>query len=200
MQASSSSRQRDREFRLHGRSAGSPTKNGQIPSGQRRQFLREYISWLRPYRGRIAAIFTFALLGAALDLLWPLLIKFLVDALSSRTLDWPRIFHQLNILGAGILVLIFVKELIDTYRGYRLAALNAQVVLRLRRRLFDHIIHLPIGVVTDMKAGGVVSRLSGDADLVSGLVQSAIISPAVAAMRIALTLLILIVFSWRLAI
>ncbi|HEY1629327.1 MAG TPA: ABC transporter ATP-binding protein [Tepidisphaeraceae bacterium] len=202
MQAPTSSRQRDREFRLHGPAAGSTNnpKNGQLPSGQRRKFLGDYIDWLRPYAGRLAIIFLLALFVATLDLVWPLLIKFLVDALSSRNPDWPGIFHQLNLLGAGIVLLIVAKEVIDTFRGYRLAVLNAQVVLKLRRRLFDHIIHLPIGVVSDMKSGGVVSRLSGDAELVSGLVQSAIISPGVAGVRIILTLSILMAVSWRLAI
>ncbi|HMB96077.1 MAG TPA: ABC transporter ATP-binding protein, partial [Tepidisphaeraceae bacterium] len=145
-------------------------------------------------------MFGLALLGAALDLLWPLLIKRLVDSLGSRSVDWSVTFHQLNVYGFGIFGLLLLKEAIDTFRGYRMAVLNSQVVLRLRRRLFDHIIHLPIGVVTDMKAGGVVSRLSGDADLVSGLVQSAIISPGVAGLRVLLTLIILLALSWQLAI
>ena len=51
-----------------------------------------------------------------------------------------------------------------------------------------------------MKSGGIVSRLSGDVDSVSGLVQMALIGPAVAAIRIVLTVGILFALSWRLAV
>jgi ATP-binding cassette subfamily B protein/subfamily B ATP-binding cassette protein MsbA len=50
-----------------------------------------------------------------------------------------------------------------------------------------------------MKAGGITSRLSGDIDSVSGLVQMAIISPGVALIRVLLTCIILLFLSWRLA-
>src|SRR5439155_7128840 len=51
-----------------------------------------------------------------------------------------------------------------------------------------------------MKAGGITSRLSGDVDSISGLVQMAIISPAVAFIRVALTIAIFFYLSWKLAV
>ena len=51
-----------------------------------------------------------------------------------------------------------------------------------------------------MKSGGIVSRLSGDVDNVSGLVQMALISPGVAIIRVVLTVAILLFLSWRLAV
>ena len=50
-----------------------------------------------------------------------------------------------------------------------------------------------------MKAGGITSRLSGDIDSVGGLVQMAVISPAVAPLRVIATLGILLCLSPRLA-
>jgi len=197
MHLSQSSKQRDHQFRFPGRNGAAPT-NGQ--ASPRKKFLRDYIAWLRPYRNRLAGILILALLGAVLDLMWPLLIKRLIDSLGNTAIDWNVKLKTLNIAAIGIVFVLFFKEIADTYRNYRMAVLNAQVVLRLRRRLFDHLIHLPIGIVTDMKAGGVVSRLSGDADSVSGLVQSAVISPGVAGVRVLLTLIILLALSWRLAI
>ncbi|MBV8781629.1 MAG: ABC transporter ATP-binding protein, partial [Phycisphaerae bacterium] len=51
----------------------------------------------------------------------------------------------------------------------------------------------------EMKAGGIVSRLSSDVEAVSGLVQLALISPAVAVIRLVLTVTILFYLSWHLA-
>jgi len=51
-----------------------------------------------------------------------------------------------------------------------------------------------------MKSGGITSRLSGDVDSVSGLVQMALISPSVAVIRVVLTVVILFWLSWKLAV
>ena len=58
---------------------------------------------------------------------------------------------------------------------------------------------MSLGDLGEMKAGGIVSRLSSDVEAVSGLVQLAIISPSVAVIRLVLTITILFALSWRLA-
>jgi ATP-binding cassette subfamily B protein/subfamily B ATP-binding cassette protein MsbA len=59
---------------------------------------------------------------------------------------------------------------------------------------------LPLGQLGEMKSGGIVSRLSGDVDSVSGLVQQALISPGVAAVKVIVSISILMWLSWQLAI
>jgi ATP-binding cassette subfamily B protein/subfamily B ATP-binding cassette protein MsbA len=39
---------------------------------------------------------------------------------------------------------------------------------RLRRALFDRLLHLPLPALWDMKTGGILSRLSGDVDTTPG--------------------------------
>jgi ATP-binding cassette, subfamily B, bacterial len=73
-------------------------------------------------------------------------------------------------------------------------------VFRLRKTLFERLIRLGIGRLNDMKTGGIVSRLSGDVDAVTGLVQLALIGPAVAAIQVLLTVAIILVKSPQLAV
>src|SRR5205814_1721305 len=68
------------------------------------------------------------------------------------------------------------------------------------KRLFKRLLGLPLGELSEMKSGGITSRLSGDIDSVSGLVQMAVISPGVAIIRVVMTVMILFWLSWRLAI
>src|SRR5207248_4355913 len=110
-----------------------------------------------------------------------------------------RKLARLNVFGAGVVLLLVGKQLLDSYRGYRTTVLNAKVIFRLRKKLFRRLIGLPLGELSDMKAGGITSRLSGDIDSVSGLVQMAIISPTVAFIRVVLTIAIFFYLSWKLA-
>ena len=97
-------------------------------------------------------------------------------------------------------LVVVLKQTIDSFRSYRVVLLNSQVMFKLRRTLYQRLLDLPLFELGEMKSGGIVSRLSGDVESISGLVQMAIISPGVAIIRVVLTVGILLVMSWRLAI
>ena len=208
-----SSKQRELKFRrepkknLAGKASAAPggltSGNGQAkPPGkkkeERRKYLKDYVRWLWPYRWKLAFVFALAVVMVGLDMLWPLAIKRLIDLLPAPVPAADK-FHRLNLYGGAIVVLLLLKQTIDSVRDQRMFVLNAQVIFRLRKRLFDKLLGLSLGELSDMKSGGITSRLSGDVDSVTGLVQSAVISPGVAIIRIVFTIAILFVLSPKLA-
>src|SRR5215212_5533976 len=101
-----SSKQREREFlakrgRESSKNSGTEgataargaSGNGRVDSKNpprpdksiRRQYLNAYIAWLWPRRFAILIILMMALTVAALDMVWPLGIKLIIDAVSSAT-------------------------------------------------------------------------------------------------------------------
>lgn len=208
-----SSRQRLATFRRERKKRGAPgdappSTNGQPDSKRRpdkqkrRHFLSQYVKWLWPFRLALSALFVLALLAAVLDMAWPWAIKIIIDRVllnPSAQLTVARRLAMLNAIGGAIVAVVLLKQVVDSLRSYRTSVLNANVVFRLRRKLYESLLNLSLGALGEMKSGGIVSRLSGDVDSVSGLVQMAIISPAVAALRILLTVAILFALSWRLA-
>jgi ATP-binding cassette subfamily B protein/subfamily B ATP-binding cassette protein MsbA len=172
--------------------------------------LREYIAWLWPHWPRILFILILSLIVMTLDMVWPLGIKWIIDAaalamgvaspIGAAPGPQIRIPFTVEQIGAGVIGLIIAKQLLDSFRSYRVQLLNARVVFRLRGRLFDKLIHLSLGELGEMKSGGIISRLSGDVDSVGGLVQMALISPISAGIRVVLTITMLIYLSWRLAV
>src|SRR5947207_1492186 len=132
-------------------------------------------------------------------MVWPVAIKVIIDRLAAAG-SFAEKLGRLNRVSAAVLALLILKQLIETYRGYRTTALNAKVIFRLRKRLFRRLIGLPLGELSEMKSGGITSRLSGDVDSVSGLVQMALISPTVAVIRVVLTVVIFFLLSWKLAV
>ena len=192
MQASKSSRHRERDSR------------GKPPAGKaaekadrskRRTYLRAYVDWLWPYRFTLAGVFALAVVAALMDLIWPLAIKGIINGLVPGHPAAP-----LNRLAAAVIGLLLCKQAIDSFRSYRTQVLNAKVIFRLRGRLFGKLLGLPLGELGELKTGGIVSRLSSDVDAVSGLVQSAVISPGVAVLRVVLTMAIMVKLSPQLAV
>jgi ATP-binding cassette subfamily B protein/subfamily B ATP-binding cassette protein MsbA len=208
----SSSKKRERDFqRARGEAAASDGQPTELSEGQaekrpradretRRRYLREYRKWLWPYRWGLFTILLLALITTGLDMVWPLAIRVIMDGVllgdaASRAARTGELLR----LGGLIVAVLLIKQALETTRSWRTASLDAQVTIRLRRRLFDKFLVLPLGKLSEMKSGGIVSRLSSDVDAINGLVQMALISPTVAAIRLVLTLSVLIWMSWRLA-
>ena len=72
-------------------------------------------------------------------------------------------------------------------------------MLSLRRELFHRLLHLPLPRLWDMKTGGILSRLTGDVETTTGLLQMAIVSPAISILRLGIAVAVLLVLNWRLA-
>jgi ATP-binding cassette subfamily B protein/subfamily B ATP-binding cassette protein MsbA len=161
---------------------------------RRRSYFWEYVYWLRPFFPAIAFILLLGSITAALSLILPTATRYIVNTVIPEG-NWVL----LNWIGLGLLVVIVVQQSVELGRLWRIAKLNARVVFRVRQRLFDHMLHLPLHRLSDLKTGGVTSRLSGDVDLISGLLQQAIISPGIAAIKVTFTLAVLFWMNWALA-
>jgi ATP-binding cassette, subfamily B, bacterial len=176
-----------------------PPRTG-LFGGKRRQYLREYLRWLRPHRSAVVVVFALALTVAGLQMVEPLFMRFIIDrVLLNAALDTPARLTRLNAAGAVFLTVIIVASLINALKDYRQRQLNVRVMLSLRRSLFDRLLHLPLPKLWDMKTGGILSRLTGDIDTTTGLLQLAVVSPSISVIRLIVAVIVLTALNWRLA-
>jgi len=171
-----------------------------LPRGKQREYLREYLQWLWPHRFAVGFVFVLALTAAGLQMIEPLFMRFIIDrVLLNDTLDPQARLARLHAAGAAFLGVILLFNLAGAFKDYRQRLLNARVMLSLRRSLFDQFLHLPLPTLWDMKTGGILSRLTGDIDTTTGLLQMAIISPAISIIRLVIAVAVLMALNWRLA-
>ena len=90
--------------------------------------------------------------------------------------------------------------MIGVPQDYRQRILNTQVMLSLRRALYDRLLHLPLPKLWNMKTGGILSRLTGDVDTTTGLLQLAVVSPSLSLVRLVVAVGVLLALNWRLAV
>jgi len=206
-----SSRVRYREFRrsyLKERPEDAPAATTKPAStldgrdrGTRREYLREYIAWLWPHRVPVAAVLLLALLTAALQMIEPLFMRFIVDrVLLNSALDAGSRLTRLHAAGLAFLGVLLGSNLIGALKDYRQRQLNVRVMLTLRRTMFQRLLHLPLPKLWDMKTGGILSRITGDVDTTTGLLQMAVVSPLVSVIRLVIAIAVLLALNWRLAV
>jgi ATP-binding cassette subfamily B protein/subfamily B ATP-binding cassette protein MsbA len=167
---------------------------------KRRQHVREYLRWLWPHRYAVSALFLFALLAAGLELLEPLFMRFIIDKVLLNTgLDAASRLVRLHLAGGLFVGVVVLSNVMTVLRDYRQHLVNVRVMLSLRRSLFERLLHLPLPKLWDMKTGGILSRLTGDVDTTTGLLQMAIMSPALSILRLIVAVGLLLALNWRLA-
>ena len=217
-----SSRARYREFvsKYHARTLGDGTEaeassgtssNGALAplqargwrarllGGQRQDYLRDYFRWLAPHRGRLAVVALLALLSAAAQSVEPLFMRWIIDRVLLADGALAEKFARLNLAGLAFLSLVVLSAGITVAKDYTQRILNVRVILSLRRAIFDRFLHLPLPTLWGMKTGGLLSRLSGDVETTSGLLQMAIISPSISVVKLLLAMGVLFTLNWRLA-
>jgi ATP-binding cassette subfamily B protein len=189
-----------REGKLKTLSDARREKKSRPAGDERKRYLWDYIAWLAPYRGMAVGLMLLALVVAALDMLQPLFMRYIIDdVLLAEGLDQGAKLRLLNIAGASFLGIILLARLLDSTKNVYQRILNVRVLMSLRKALFERMLGLPLNDLTDMKTGGIISRLSGDIDLTTGLMQLAIISPGVSLVRLLIAVGILFAINWKLA-
>ena len=179
---------------------GTPTDPPRDKRDRRREYVREYLRWLRPHRYAVAGVFALALVVAGLQMIEPLFMRFIIDrVLLNQSLDSADRLVRLNFAGALFVMVIVASNLINLTKDYRQRLLNVHVMLSLRRALFERLLHLPLPKLWDMKTGGILSRLTGDIDTTTGLLQMAIVSPSISIIRLVIAVGVLMALNWRLA-
>jgi len=156
-----------------------------------------YLALLYGYRAAFAKIFVAACLSELFYLTVPFVSRHMIDGVllaSDISLVTKR--SLLTTLGLTLFAALIIAELIDFWRRIYTVRTNGHFVRALRARLYLHLLHLPLSNIYNLKTGGIVSRLTSDAESLTGILQMALISPSVALLRIVLTFVIL--FHWHL--
>jgi len=179
---------------------GAAPARPRLLEGRRREYLRDYLRWLKPHRYAIGFMFLLALATAGLQMIEPLFMRFIIDrVLLNDALAAAERFRSLNLVGMAFLGVIALAAGLGVLRDYHQRLLNTRVMLTLRRALYDRMLHLPLAKLWDMKTGGILSRLTGDIDSTTGLLQMAILSPSISIIRLVIAIGILLVLNWQLA-
>jgi ATP-binding cassette, subfamily B, multidrug efflux pump len=124
---------------------------------------------LKPWRSLLAAVGVLVLLGAALELVPPLLVQRIVDGPLTLGRSEGLLWIAALYLGAtaGVQVIGFLTE-------YLTATIAQGVLHRLRVRLCSHLLTLPMSYYDRTPLGDTISRCTADVETVSTLFTTAV--------------------------
>jgi subfamily B ATP-binding cassette protein MsbA len=129
-------------------------------------FLRRLIPRVRPHRIALSLAGLLILVSSAVGLVFPLIVRELLDAAflaGDGTL--------LNRIALGLLGLFGIQALVNFSQSYLTAATAERVVAELRKDLFSALVFQPPGFFESRRVGELTSRIASDCGLVQAVLR-----------------------------
>ncbi|MBM4555282.1 ATP-binding cassette domain-containing protein [Rhodococcus hoagii] len=157
-----------------------------------RATLRRVGGYARPHRRHIAWYLVLSVVTAALAVATPILAGRVVDAIVAG--DETSVVVRLALLIAAIALLEAGLAIVTRWLS---ASIGEDLILDLRRAVFDHVQRMPVAFFTRTRTGALVSRLNNDvigaqrafSDTLSGVVGNLV--------TLVITLVVMIGISWQ---
>lgn len=137
-----------------------------LPPSRAYRFLARLSPRLRPHRRPLHAAAWLIVLGTAVGLAFPLVVRDLLDAAfvaGDQAL--------LNRIALGLVVLFAANALIYFAQSYLMGAVSERVVAELRTDLFGHLVQQPPGYFTVRRVGELASRLNADVGILQAILR-----------------------------
>lgn len=129
------------------------------------------LSYLRPYRGRMAVSIVALLLSSAFGLAFPAVIVSLLD-----TVTKSHDSSALNVLAALLVGIFLMQAAFNFVQSYLLSYIGEGIVYDLRTKLYNHLQNLSLDFYATRRVGDLVSRLSSDVTQMRSVLTTTITS------------------------
>lgn len=123
--------------------------------------MKKFISFYKPYKGLFFADLFFAILGAAISLVSPLVVRFITNDL---LINYPKeeITNVLVMMGILMIVLALVQFLCNYFIAYQGHVMGAKMEFDMRNEIFEHFQKLSFNFYDNQKTGQLMSRVTND--------------------------------------
>jgi len=149
-------------------------------------------SLLKPYKGMVALLIFFVLIGNGMNLVIPKIISHGIDSYTARNYDFKVIAIEFLIAVLVILVFTYLQSIMQTYTSEKVAR-------DLREKLSDKISRQSYSYIQDENPSTLLSYLTSDIDAVKMFVSQAVASIVSSIFIIAGTIVLLLTIDWKLA-
>ena len=135
------------------------------------QLMRRLLTYLRPYKGRVALAFGLIFIMSLLDLAGPYFTKIAIDDYIA-TRDGDGLLGIVALYGL-VLVAAFVVRFAQVYV---LSLTGQYVMVDMRRQIFGHLQKLHVGYFDKNPVGRLMTRVTTDVDALNELFTSGVVA------------------------
>ena len=121
---------------------------------------KKILAYYRPYAGMFWADMLFALVGAGVTLVLPLIVRYITGTVIKE--EPEQALHQILMLAALMIVLVAVEFVCNYFIATVGHNMGAKMETNMRSEIFDHYQKLSFSFYDDQKVGQLMSRVTND--------------------------------------
>ncbi len=158
--------------------------------------IKKFISYYKPHRRLFWWDMVFAVLGAVVTLLLPLMVRRITGDFIHRPAD--EALRQILLYAAGMLALIGFEAFCTYFTAYYGHVMGARMEYDMRTELFAHYQRLSFSFYDDQKVGSLMSRIGNDLFDIAELAHHGPEDLFISAIKLIGSLAIMMSVSWKL--
>ncbi len=123
--------------------------------------MRKLLSYYRPYRGLFLADMLFALISAAISLVYPMIVRYITNnvLVKYEMSQASPIIIKLLFMMLGLVILEFFSNYFTAYQGH---IMGAKMEYDMRNDIFEHYQKLSFNFYDNQKTGQLMTRITND--------------------------------------
>jgi len=152
---------------------------------------RRLLNFVAPYRWNLIVSAVLLVISTLLGLVWPQVVQRVVDGLNDPGL--------LDVLVAGLVIVLLVRAVVDGVRQYVMAYTGERVIFDLRMAIVRHLQSMSLSFFNARKTGDLMSHVTSDATVVHGVITQTILSVLGQVLTLVGGLVVIFLMNWKLA-
>ncbi|MCI0699165.1 ABC transporter ATP-binding protein/permease [candidate division KSB1 bacterium] len=141
--------------------------------------VKRFWPFMQPYKRTIVAVAVLMIIGLPISVVAPLLVKYLID-----TVVASRDTRQLFVVGGALIGLTLLGQGLSYWQMVLNNRFHLLVLYNMRRRLFAHLLRLPMSFYTKHDTGYIMSRQRDDLKQLSGIMADTFLRAAINVIRV----------------
>lgn len=148
---------------------------------------------IRPFCARILGCLLLLLLASAIQLMLPYGVKILFDQMFHS-----ESAHLLHLVAGALLGLFVLRSLFGFFGQFYLQTTGDEIVVHLRRCVFEHLHTLGLGYHLRQQIGDLLSRLSNDVTAIRSVATNTVIAFVISSFQLLGAAAVMMMMNWRL--
>jgi subfamily B ATP-binding cassette protein MsbA len=165
----------------------------QLPPEKVLHQLKRILQFAKPHWPALCGGFALFLLATTVGLVLPLGIKALLD-----TAIGEKNGALLNQLAVGLLGLFLLQFIFSFLGSYIMMLIGERIVIGLRSRLYEHLLHLDVKFFHNQRVGDLTSRIISDAGSIRSMVTENLVTTVLTLLQLTGALVIMVLMNWKL--
>lgn len=159
--------------------------------------LKLLAGYYKPYKGLFLADLFFAVLGAAITLVIPLLVRYIMDSVGGMSLSEAKIaILKIGLIMIGLILVQLGSRFFITYYGHMM---GAYIEHDMRNEIFSHYQKLSFAFYDNQKVGHLLSRITNDLFDISELLHHGPEDIVISVIKLIGAMIILLNVNWKMS-